>query len=107
MPRPEFARDVRTRFSADCHAGRRGAAAGMHCGLRKRARCRVSGEPARRNLMFAGFGVARDYRALQRMTKAGTKTALRRSLVVQVLMKRGSHGMVNGGTYRVSREPRA
>lgn len=55
--------------------------------------------------MFAGSGVARDDRTLQRMAEPGTKAALSRSLVVQVFMKPRGHGMVNGGAHGVSREP--
>jgi len=107
MSRPEFSRNVRTCFNPDSYAGRCRAATGMHCCLRKRARSRMSGKPARGNLMFARLGIARDHCTRQRMPQPRTKPALGRPLVVQVFMQRSSDRMVNGGANGVSRKPRA
>jgi hypothetical protein len=53
------------------------------------------------------MSVRRDYRALQRMAEPGTEAMLGRAVIMQVLMERRGHDMLDRSSNSVRRESRA
>ena len=107
MPRPEFARHVRSGLSRNADTGSCRSTTGMKSGLRKRTRRSMPGKFADCWTAISGPCVARNDRTLQSVAEPGTNAAASGTVVMQIFMKRSGHGVLDRGSDGVGCESRS
>ena len=107
MAGPEFPRNVSSGLTRESDACGRSAATGMENRLGDHTGRRMSRKFSHSGATLSAFRTASDHGTLQRMREPGTKAPLRRTVIMQIFVKRSRDGVLHGAFYRVGRESRA